>query len=363
MLRAELPRGRRWVGCRRHIVAGAEARDGGRYMIETGERPVSATVVRAAAVLATVAIGLAGCASRAPLPDDGFVDVPGGRVAFRVLGRASDGIPVLAVHGGPGGTSCGQASTLGGLAASRPVVVYDQLGSGHSDRMLDLERDAQLPRFVEEVTAIRSELGLREVHLVGHSWGATVALEYLLTTGAAGVRSVSFVGPLISTARWIEDADALVASLPQDAQEAIAAAKASGRYDTPEFAAADELFMSRFGVRTPKEQRNLPACDSTPVRFNKALYEYMWGPSEFVATGTLRDYDRIERLHELDLPTLFLVGEYDEARPQTMREFQSRVPGSVVRVIPGAGHGANVDRTAEFNAALEEFLSGVERRR
>ncbi len=63
------------------------------------------------------------------------------------------------------------------------------------------------------------------------------------------------------------------------------------------------------------------------------------------------------------LPVLFLVGEYDEARPQTMREFQSRVPGSIVEVIPGAGHASNVDRTAEFNAVLAGFLSSVERRR
>lgn len=290
------------------------------------------------------------------------MDVPGGRVAFRVIG-GGDAVPVLLIHGGPGATSCSYVSTVDGLASKRAVVVYDQLGSGNSDRMLDLERDAQLARFVEEVAAIRAELGLREVHLVGHSWGATVALEYLLTTSAAGVRSVSFVGPLISTARWIEDANALVEALPQAAREAVAAAKATGRYDTPEFAAAEEVFMASFGTRTPKEQRNLPACDSTPLRFNVALYQHMWGPSEFVATGTLRDYDRVARLAELRLPTLFLVGEFDEARPQTMLEFQSRVPGSIVRVIPGAAHGVHVDRTAEFNAVLGEFLSTAERRR
>jgi proline iminopeptidase len=313
-----------------------------------------------AVLLAAAVIGSAGCAARPPLPDDGFIDVPGGRVAFRVLGK-TDGIPVLMIHGGPGITSCGHASTLGALAAQRPVIVYDQLGSGHSDRMLDLERDAQLPRFVAEVTAIRKELGLREVHLVGHSWGATVALEYLLTTDAAGVRSVTFVGPLLSTPRWIEDANALVASLPQEARDAIAAATASGRYDTAEFAAADKLFAAQFGVRTPKEQRRLPACDATPVRFNEALYQYMWGPSEFVATGTLRNYDRIERLGEVKVPTLFLVGEYDEARPATMREFQAHVPGSIVKVIPGAAHAVHVDRTAEFNAILADFMASAER--
>jgi proline iminopeptidase len=79
-----------------------------------------------------------------------------------------------------------------------------------------------------------------------------------------------------------------------------------------------------------------------------------------VATGTLRDYDRTARLSELELPTLFVVGEYDEARPATAREFQALVPGSIVKVISGAAHAVNVDETEAFNEAIAEFLSSVE---
>ncbi len=310
---------------------------------------------------AIVLLALTGCAHTDPLPDDGFVTVPGGRVAFRVTGKAG-GVPVLMIHGGPGSTSCSYPDAMQGIAASRPVVTYDQLGSGNSDRMLDLERDAVLSRFVAEVTAIRMQLGLEEVHLVGHSWGAAVALEYLLTGDPTGVRSVTFVGPLLSTPRWIEDANSLVATLPKEAQDAISAAMTSGRFDSPEFVAANEVFESLFLVRTPRSQRHFPMCDSTPVRFNAELYEYMWGPSEFVATGTLRLYDRIDRLAEIRIPTLFLVGEYDEARPETMLEFQSLVPGSVVKVIPNAGHVVNVDNPQALNEAMDEFYSAVEKR-
>jgi proline iminopeptidase len=308
-----------------------------------------------------VASCLVGCATRSSLPDDGFVTVPGGRVAFRVIGEGR-GTPALMIHGGPGGTSCSYADTVGQLATTRPVVVYDQLGSGNSDRMVSLQRDATLQRFVDEVAAIREQLGLEEVHLVGHSWGATVALEYLLSGQRQGVRSVSFVGPLISTPVWIRDANALVETLPADAQRAIDAAKESGNYDTPEFDAANTLFESQYVIRTPRGQKPMPTCASTPVRFNQELYEYMWGPSEFVATGTLRDYDPVARLHELDLPVMFLAGEYDEARPETMRQFQKLVPGSIVKVIPGAAHSVNVDQTEAFNAVLSEFLSSVENR-
>jgi len=311
--------------------------------------------------LAILLLALTGCAHSVLLPDDGFVAVPGGRVAYRVTGKPG-GIPVLMIHGGPGATGCSFPDTMQGVAASRPVVTYDQLGSGNSDRMQNLERDAVLSRFVAEVTAIRTQLGLKELHLVGHSWGAAVALEYLLTGDRTGVRSVTFVGPLLSTSRWIEDANSLVTMLPKDAQEAIAAAMTTGRFDSPEFVAANEVFESMFLMRTPRSQRRLPTCESTPVRFNAELYEYMWGPSEFVATGTLRLYDRIDRLAEIKIPTLFLVGEYDEARPETMLEFQALVPGSVVKVIPNAAHVVNVDNPQALNEAMDEFYSTVETR-
>ena len=160
----------------------------------------------------------------ASLPDVGFVDVPGGRVAFRIMGRSTGGVPLIVIHGGPGGSSCAYPSTLTGIAAERPVVMYDQLGSGYSDRIrsTDLETLAVLPRFVEEVSAIRDELGLDEVHILGHSWGGTVALEYLLAAAPTGVLSVTLVGPLIGTDRWLEDANDLVAQLSEESQAAVA---------------------------------------------------------------------------------------------------------------------------------------------
>lgn len=95
-------------------------------------------------LLLLVAAGLLICCGQsARLPDDGFVDVPGCRVAFRVMGEGS-GVPVLVIHGGPGSSSCIYPSTLTGIAAERPVIIYDQLGSGYSDRIADLERHGVL---------------------------------------------------------------------------------------------------------------------------------------------------------------------------------------------------------------------------
>lgn len=320
----------------------------------------SSTLIRIRTLVYLLCVLLVACSKPANLPDDGFVDVPGGRVAFRVFG-AEKGVPLLVLHGGPGGSSCGFVTTLTDIAKDRPVVVYDQLGSGHSDRIADLESLALLPRFVEEIVAIREELGLDEIHLMGGSWGAAVVVEYLLTKAPEGVLSATLAGPYIGTARWIEDAGILVGQLSEESQQAIAEALASGDFTTAEFRAANVEFSHQFGSRSGKSVADFKACTQLPPG-NSGLYEYMWGPTEFIANGTLKDYDRISRLPELRLPVLFIVGEFDEARPATMLEYQKLVSGSKVEVIADAGHFSMGDKPKAFNDAVRNFLNDVESR-
>lgn len=308
-----------------------------------------------------VAVMATACSKAPPLPDDGFVNVPGGRVAFRVIGSSSS-TPVLFIHGGPGSSSCWYVASVDGIAATRAVILYDQLGSGYSDRINDLEQHARLPRFVEEIDAIRDELDLKQLHIVGHSWGATVALEYLLTARPKGVKSAVFVSPYFGTDRWIADTNKLVAELPAEAQEAINAAIESGDFGSSEFKAANELFLATYVLRTPREMLNMEPCDKKPPGYS-GLYEYMWGPTEFVITGTLKDQDLIGHLPMLDLPVLFIAGQYDETSTETMLFYQQQVAGSKLEILPDAGHMVNLDQTKLFNEALSNFFDEVESKR
>lgn len=86
----------------------------------------------------------------------------------------------------------------------------------------------------------------------------------------------------------------------------------------------------------------------------------MWGPSEFTATGTLKNYDRFENLKEIKVPTLFLTGEFDEARPSTVRSFHNQVRGSEFVVIEGAGHGTMHDNRDQNIEAIRSFLNRID---
>ena len=90
------------------------------------------------------------------------------------------------------------------------------------------------------------------------------------------------------------------------------------------------------------------------------IYNYMWGPTEFYPTGTLLDFDISDRLHEIDVPVLFITGEFDEARPETIKTFHESVPGSKFVVVEGVGHASYRAKPELFRQELEQFLDWAE---
>jgi proline iminopeptidase len=70
---------------------------------------------------------------------EGYVDFRGYRTWYRFVGHLNTSTtPLLALHGGPGSTH-NYFGPLEGLADERPVVVYDQIGCGKSDRPTDVD--------------------------------------------------------------------------------------------------------------------------------------------------------------------------------------------------------------------------------
>ena len=86
----------------------------------------------------------------------------------------------------------------------------------------------------------------------------------------------------------------------------------------------------------------------------------MWGPSEFYPKGNLADYDRTGSLYEISVPTLLIVGEYDEATPESAAWYKSLMPNASLVVIKNGSHLAMWEETDAYIKALREFLKSVE---
>lgn len=290
-------------------------------------------------------------------PDrEAMVPVPGGRAYVRINGDLSaERPPIVLVHGGPG-SSHWYFLNATALADERAVILYDQLDSGRSDHPGD-PVNWEISRFVDELEAIRAHLDIGRWHVLGASWGGTVALEYGAGRPSA-LAGLILQSPLISTASWLADAHRLMDAMPPAIRDALY------RCDQPE--AADDADCDR--AIDAFYRRHLYLNDPTPAiatykaalprSFSQDIYAHMWGHAEFTARGTLRDYDGAGLLARLDGPrTLFVAGEHDEATPETVAAFAQRVSGADFATIPDAAHLVMNDNPTAYLALLRSWLA------
>jgi proline iminopeptidase len=284
---------------------------------------------------------------------EGYIAVTGGKVWFRIVGARKSGIPLLALHGGPGGGSS-VFYALQPLADERPLVIYDQLGCGLSDKPVD-NSSYTVGHYVEELAQVRAALGLNRVHLLGLSWGTMLAVDYVLTKQPKGIVSLVLSGPCLSVHRWIADQRAYLAQMPKQVQDVILRNEAAGSYGSSEYLAAMQDYYRIHVMRGLNEKFFGPKGDA-----GTAVYNYMWGPSEIVCTGTLKGYERADRLAEIHIPTLFTCGQYDEATPESTAYYQSKLPGARIKVFSDASHAVMLEQPDEYCSAIRGFMHQVE---
>lgn len=297
-------------------------------------------------------------ACQKPIEKEGHVEVEGGKIWYKMVGEG-DGTPLLILHGGPGSRACNMIPGFSLLGKDRPVIFYDQLGSGYSDRPTDTTL-WRIDRFIDEIDLLRDHLDLDELHMLGHSCGSTFTIEYMASKNPVGVQSIIFSSPHISTPHWMADAKILVSELPLHIRDTIAKYEALEEYTAKEYLAATDSFYARHLSRKAWPYLPNPACDGA-AEFNEQVYNQMWGPTEFAVTGSLMDFDRTAFLKEITIPILFVTGEYDEARPQTIYKFQEMSNDASVEIIEGAAHMTMIDQPERVTKAIGDFLNQVDR--
>jgi proline iminopeptidase len=283
---------------------------------------------------------------------EGYIKVDGGKVWYRVTGEGNK-TPILVLHGGPGAPSY-YLKPLSALGKDRKVIFYDQLGCGKSDRSTDTTL-MTVDHFVEEVKTVVRHFGLKEFYLYGQSWGTMLGTDYYLKY-PQGIKAMILNSPAISIPLWLKDADILLSTLPDSIQNAVRTNELNKTFDSPAYQEAVMVYYQNFVARKLPWSADV---DSTFSQLGES-YHHMWGPSEFTATGALKNYDQTSRLGEIKVPTLFITGEFDEARPATVRYYQSLVPGARFEVIEGAAHITMHDKPDENNKVIMDFLDSLE---
>jgi proline-specific peptidase len=289
------------------------------------------------------------------MAQEGFIEVPGGRVWYRSVGQG--GTPLLCLHGGPGFTHY-YLEPLEALADQRQVIFYDQLGCGRSDRPQDVSLWT-VDRFVEELAQVRAALGLDRLHLFGSSWGGMLAQQYVLDRRPelGELQSLILCGSPASMIRWVKDCDELLAAEPDEVRRVIREHEEAGFTACPEYQAAILPFYREHVCRLSPWPAGL---ERSFAEAGYEVYTTMNGPSEFTVTGTLKTWDISGRLGEISLPTLLVGGRYDECRPSHLEEMHRRIAGSQLEIIEDASHLCFAEQPDEFTALVNAFLASVE---
>jgi L-proline amide hydrolase len=263
---------------------------------------------------------------------EGYLDVRGYRTWYRVVGELEAGAdPLVCLHGGPGSTHHYFAPLERLAPQGRPVVLYDQLGCGRSDRPTDVEWTLQL--FLDELVELRTQLGLERIHLLGTSWGGLLALEHALS-GPGGLTSLVLSSTLVSAEEWAVEVKRLRDELP-----------------------TDEALEARHFYR-----REAPPPELERMSAERApdVYRAMWGPNEWTITGALRGWDVRPRLHEIDVPTLVIRGRYDLSTEPITATLVDGIPGARVVVFEHSSHTPVLEETERYLEVVDGFLREAE---
>lgn len=297
--------------------------------------------------------------------ETGLIPVDGGEVFYRIYGKDKEGTPLIFLHGGPGGNStCFFKQTV--LAEDRPVVFYNQLGSSGTNiseeytTAEEVEPLFTIEHFVNELDTVVQYFEFEEFILVGRSWGTMLAVEYAAAKQPAGLKGIVLNGPFLSVDTWIADGERLIKSLPegQEMWDEVVKCDTTGEY-SERYDEINMIYSQNFGSRVEGAYEGTPSDPKGRGIEGFSVYYYMWGPSEFSCTGVLQGHDSTPLLSEIQVPILYVCGQYDSGTPEAAAYYNSLTPNGEICVIPGSAHNTSRERPAEFNAVVKAFAERV----
>ncbi|GIW13418.1 MAG: alpha/beta hydrolase [Tepidiforma sp.] len=249
-----------------------------------------------------------------------YLDRSGVRISYETAGS---GPPVLLSHG-YSATSRMWQGQVEALAGRFQVITWDMRGHGQSDSPDDPAAYSEA-HTVADMAAILDDLGIERAVIGGLSLGGYMSLAFHLAhPGRTRALMLFDTGPgyrnPAGREAWNRTAEARARAFETRGLEALGPG-------------------AEVRIAQHRSARGLALA----------------------ARGMLAQFDSrvIESLESIAVPTLVLVGERDEPFLGATDYMAAKIPGARKVVIPGAGHAANIDNPAAFNAAVLEFLAAL----
>lgn len=284
------------------------------------------------------------------------MDFLGLKTYYRIAGECTGNKkPLMLLHGGPGSTH-NYFEVLDRLAEEdgRALIMYDQIGCGKSQApgRTDLFNRKV---WIDELIALKEHFGIKEMHLLGQSWGGMMVLEYVCGRKPEGLSSIILASTLPNSKIWGEEQHRMIKELPIDMQEAIAEADRTGDYSGEAYDRANEEYMLRHcsPVFTEKD----PECLTRPKKAGRESYVTAWGPNEFTPLGNLKDFDWVDELKNIQVPALVTSGVSDLCTPYVAKLMYDEIPDSEWQLFRYSRHMAFAEENERYVEVLKDWLN------
>ncbi len=309
----------------------------------------------------------------------------GARLAYRkqsaALGVPHRAEPVIFLHDGPGIPALPAFHTQGAwpvdfvAADGYDVYYYDQRGAGFSSRLeLRTQAPYSVAGHVNDLEAIRRQLGARTMILVGHGWGATLAINYLLAHPSSVSRMVlESPGPLWYP-EWSDLIEPSARARMTDVQ-----ASALAVLQRPSLRLVLGRMMADFSRRsahtlvadweadqwwTRLRAQELALGQPRATCLTEQLPDAAppAGLGFFANSYTLADALRLPdprpALKEMNVPVLVLRGLCDYTSWRVSYEYLDVLPGARYVAVPAAGHQIWLEKSEMRTTVIAPFLRG-----
>lgn len=277
---------------------------------------------------------------------DGYASINGTEIYYKRIGY---GEPIVIVHGGPGLDHGYLVPYFEPFTSKFEMIYFDQRLSGRSSADVD-SSEVRLDKFVDDIEELRIALNLDKIHLVGHSWGGLLAMNYAIKYGS-NLRSLILLNSVAASSKLKTE------------EEKIAALKASKELGIQRQAILDS---DLFETNKPQAIKKLLL-----LSFRNQFYEPSFADSldfyvsdDYMARSRLlgnlmvdiANYDLHSKLASLNIPTLLMYGDIEPAATVSGPILHSTIKNSKHVVIENAGHFPFVEQPDKF---VREFLEFV----
>ncbi|GJM33552.1 MAG: proline iminopeptidase [Saprospiraceae bacterium] len=293
----------------------------------------------------------------------------GSRIGYTLISASgpSEPFPVIYLHGGPGGRVTDETiQALSPLAADGyDLYFYDQIGSGHSNRLEDITAYT-IDRHIQDLAAIIKKTEADKVTLIGHSWGAILAAVFVADHGDL-VEKIVFTGPgpippIRSELAQLKPPDSLHLQTPQysnrqgndKAQNLRSRLMAKWAY----------LFGSK--LASDKEADDFAAylfseLNKSAVKDQLATSNAKGGAGFYAHIMTFKNFFEISdprsNLKNSKIPVLIMRGQYDNQKWGYAQEYLQLFPIHELVIIPNAGHFIDVERPEVYLTEIRDFIN------